>query len=291
MPSFNFDPAAPCAAQHFGIWSVEPQWMSDAIFAVNSGVMKPLSQEELDARRSEPFAVAPGGIAVVSIHDQITKGGSSFGGTSSLFARKAIRLAESDESINGIMLHIDSPGGTAAGTQELAEAVAQTTKPIRAHIDDLGASAAFWVASQADTVTVNEAGEVGSIGTLLVVSDSSKAAEDAGVKVHVISTGEFKGMGAPGTEVTEDMLAILQERVDDINKLFLKAVSFGRELSGEDLSAVSDGRVFISHKALTLGLVDGVSSFGDALNDFASTVKETESAARARARVARARLT
>lgn len=87
------------------------------------------------------------------------------------------------------------------------------------------------------------------------------------------------------------MIDSLQERVDDINAFFLRAVSDGRALAGTDLDAVTDGRVFIAHKAQALGLVDGVMSFEEALDDMAANIDRGDASARARARVARARLT
>ena len=101
---------------------------------------------------------------------------------------------------------------------------------------------------------------MGSIGTVLVVEDFSKQAEDLGIKVHVIATGPNKGAGIPGSEVTDEQLKMFAERVEGMNAHFLAAVRGGRKLSRAQLEAVTDGRVFIAEKAKGLGLIDAVQS-------------------------------
>lgn len=265
-------PEQKCAAQHFGKWMIEPAWFAQAVEAVKAGTF---SARDPEARRGDsegsgrPYAVH-NGIAIVPIVGQITKGQSSYGGTSSIATRKAIRQAASDADVSGIMLHIDSPGGTVAGLADLASDVraAAGIKPTRAHIDDLGASAAYWVASQTSGITANETALVGSIGTVAVVHDSSGAADKAGIKVHVVSTGAHKGAFAPGTEVTEEQIAELQTEVNDLNEHFLQAVQDGRQMTRTRLEAIADGRVFIAAKALGHGLIDAVTSFDAAITSF-----------------------
>ena len=269
----------PCAAQLFGLWLVHDQWFTQAVAAYRAGDLKPRMEALDDDDEGFLFERGPNGMLVVPIRGQITKRSSSFGGTSSLETRRILRNASTDETVTGVMLMIDSPGGTAAGTFELAEEVRRfgEVKPIRAHIEDLGASAAYWVASQAQMITINQMGEAGSIGTVAVLVDSSKAMENAGLEVHVISTGEFKGAGAPGTEITDRQLAVFQEQVEDVNQHFLDGVSSGRGLTGPALARVSTGRVWIAEKAQALGLVDDIMSFEDAIQQFSDELAPSQS--------------
>lgn len=272
-------PMKPCAAQLFGLWLVHDQWFTQAVAAYRAGDLKPRMEALDDDDEGFLFERGPNGMLVVPIRGQITKRSSSFGGTSSLETRRILRNASTDETVTGVMLMIDSPGGTAAGTFELAEEVRRfgEVKPIRAHIEDLGASAAYWVASQAQMITINQMGEAGSIGTVAVLVDSSKAMENAGLEVHVISTGEFKGAGAPGTEITDRQLAVFQEQVEDVNQHFLDGVSSGRGLTGPALARVSTGRVWIAEKAQALGLVDDIMSFEDAIQQFSDELAPSQS--------------
>jgi protease-4 len=128
-------------------------------------------------------------VAVISLTGKLMKQQASMGGgTSTVQARRDIRAAASDPDIGAILLRIDSPGGTAAGTKELADEItaAKTKKPVWAYVEDMAASAAYWAASQASRIIANETALVGSIGTYGVVQDTSGMAAMEGVKVHVI---------------------------------------------------------------------------------------------------------
>jgi len=266
-----------CGLQLFGLWLVHEQWFTQALAAYRNGDLKPQMLHEDDDDDVILSERGPNGMLIVPINGPMAKRRSSFGGSSTIETRMILREAATDDSVAGVMLAIDSPGGTAAGTFELAEEVRRfaEVKPIRAHIEDIGASAAFWIASQTQGISINQLGEAGSIGTIAVLVDSSKAVDAAGLKVHVISTGDLKGAGAPGTEVTDEMLAVFQEQVDDFNAHFLAAVSDGRGLVGQSLVNVATGRLWISVKAQALGLVDDVMSFEDSVIQFAETLTTT----------------
>lgn len=213
-----------------------------------------------------------GETAVISIEGPMTKKPTSmswlFGGCSTIEVRESIKAALNDDIVKRILLYIDSPGGQVAGTQQLADDVAEADleKPVIAFIEDMGASAAYWVASQARQVFTNKTGTVGSIGTYMVLDDTSKMYEDAGVKVHVISTGDHKGAGVDGAPITEEQLAEFKRYVLELNSHFLTGVAKGREMSMDDVRAVADGRVFVGKQAQKLGLVDGISSFDQLLS-------------------------
>lgn len=256
---------AECAAQHFAPWMIEEHWFRSAVEAVKNGTMRPMAldiDDEVDEAEKQPPYKIYNGIAIIPIAGALMKKKSKFGGTSSVETRAAVRKAVHDEKVKAILLHIDSPGGTVAGTADLAADVrsANGIKPVYAHIEDLGASAAYWVASQARRITANATAEVGSIGTLLVLDDTSGMYAAKGIKVHVISTGKYKGAGCDGAPVTDDHIKMFQETVDDLNEHFLKGVAQGREMSMAAVRAVADGRCHIAAKAKALGLIDEVAS-------------------------------
>ncbi|MHB8862043.1 MAG: S49 family peptidase [Pirellulaceae bacterium] len=135
-------------------------------------------------------------------------------------------------------------------------------------LDDLTASAAYWVASQATKVYANnKTALIGSIGTFAVLIDQSKRAEQLGVKVHVIKAGDFKGTGTPGTAITDKQLAHMQHIVDAANAEFLRGVATGRKMGSLAISAVADGRVHVAAEAKRLGLIDDVKPFDDVVRD------------------------
>jgi signal peptide peptidase SppA len=203
-------------------------------------------------------------IAVVKAAGTLMKSQSSMGGTSTVQLRKDIRQAAADPNVSGILLAIDSPGGTVAGTWELANDVgrARQAKPVYAWVDDLAASAAYWAASQSSAVYAgNPTAKVGSIGTFQAVYDTSDAATKEGVKVHLISTGPLKGLGVPGTAVTDDHLTHLQTLVNEAQTHFDAAVRKGRGMTATQLAAVRSGGVFPAAEAADLKLIDGIKSF------------------------------
>lgn len=246
---------------------------------------------ERGARRASyeiATAAGPSGaatsIAIIEVRGMLTKYGSSVGEPNGMLRlRQVVRKAAADESIGGILLVIDSPGGTVSGTKDFADDIAKAAqrKPVHAYIEDLGASAAYWIASQCSRVSCNASAIVGAIGTYAVVEDSSKAAADAGITVHVVRAGEMKGAGEPGTEVTEEQLAHWQRMVDTQNDFFVKGVAFGRGMSLEVAGGVADGRVHVGAQALELGLVDAVEDFDAAVSALVSAPRGSGTGARA----------
>lgn len=257
-----------CAAQHFGPWMVEPYWFMQAVAAVNSGAMQPETEMATDGNDGDGLVVDENGIVSIPIHGQMTKGESSFGGVSTVRTRQTIRRATRDEAIKGILLHIDSPGGTVAGTAELADDVARANeiKPVFAYIEDLGASAAYWVASQAGRLSANATAMIGSIGTLLVLEDTSGKAEQAGIRVHVVSTGPYKGAFADGVEISEEQLDYAQGLVDELNGHFLQGVKRGRDMPIGDARKLADGQLHVAAQAKGLNLIDAVETLDETVD-------------------------
>lgn len=256
-----------CRARHSGLWAIEPNWLSIALASYRAGTYPLVAFDDGDASRPSPARVTEDGIAVIQMSGPMTKGQSKFGGVDTVEARNLIRAFAADTNISAIVLNIDSPGGTVAGTDDLAHDVASAarTKPVIAQIDDEGASAAYWIAAQASAVYANPSAHVGSIGVYAVIEDSSEAAAAAGVKVHVISTGGMKGAMADGTPVTPEQLAYAQERVNAANAMFTDAIRKGRKMSASAVAKVNDGRVWGAAESLSLGLIDGIQRMDDTM--------------------------
>ena len=174
--------------------------------------------------------------------------------------RQMVALAVSDPRVERIELRIDSPGGQVAGGMEAADAIraASQAKPVTAVVEDLAASAAYWLATSARSISAGRNAEVGSIGVYMVYRDWSKMFEDAGVRTIVIRSGEHKGMGVPGAPISENQIAAEQEVVDQIAEHFIQQVSTGRRMTAEQVRPLATGRVWLAPAALALGLIDGL---------------------------------
>jgi signal peptide peptidase SppA len=212
-------------------------------------------------------------VAVIDLVGSLMKQQPSFGGTSTVQVRRDVRSATNDPNVNAILLRIDSPGGTVSGTADLAADVkaARRKKPVWAFAEDTCASAAYWIASQADQLFANAGTAlVGSIGTLLTVYDTSAAADAAGVKALVFATGPLKGAGTPDAPVTDEQIGYFQALVNQTQTFFDSAVMKGRGLSASQLTGAKTGGVFGATEALDKRLIDGIQSFDATLEALAA---------------------
>ena len=262
-----------------GIWCVDESRFSQLLWQFQSmDFANHLSRQE--ARSFEPTAKEfstvgqNGSVAVITVSGAMTKKGSSMSqGGSTLRARYALKQAARDSGVDSIILRVDSPGGTVSGTADLAADIARINqnKPIFGYVEDLAASAAYWAISQCSAVYANsETAQIGSIGTFLGLFDLSGKAEKEGIKPVVIKTGEFKGGGFPGTEITEGQIAEWQKMVDAIQVQFAQGVATGRGMSLAQVNDVATGSTFIASDAKSLGLIDGVRSFDSIVEELQS---------------------
>jgi signal peptide peptidase SppA len=272
------------AHDYFGVWAIEPsrgsalwEWARRTNLGRHVGeANSPRIRSELQTVKVSSGSQSQS-IAVVMLTGPLMKSVSSADpGTSTVQARRELRKAAADPDVSAILLAIDSPGGTVAGTADLAAEIrnASAKKPVWAFVDDLGASAAYWAASQADKVFANDrTALVGSIGTLAVVYDLSAAAEQNGVKTLVFGTGPLKGAGAPGSPVTEEQQAYFRAMVEDAQTSFDAAVRKGRGLTEKQLADAKTGGVFGAEESLHRKLIDGIQSFDKTLSDLAAEAK------------------
>lgn len=246
------------------IWVMEPRAL-DSLFAHILEVNVSPSLAEVEIEQTPKLGIT-GDTAVISIRGILMKRipflFRLFGieTTSYLDIQRQIEEALGNDSIKKILLDIDSPGGKVAGCIETAQIIAEAAnqKKVTARIEDLGASGAYWLASQTSKITAGPNAEVGSIGVFTVFVDYSKMAENEGVQVHVIRSGEHKGMGVFGAEISESQIAAVQEIVDGVAENFIKTVSSGRKMSVEAVRKLADGRLWLAAEAKKNGLIDSV---------------------------------
>jgi signal peptide peptidase SppA len=209
------------------------------------------------------------GIGVVAIEGPILRKPDLFariffGATSSEDIGEALREAGERDDIKAVFLNIDSPGGTVAGTPELAAAVKALngSKPVYAFSSGLMCSAAYWIASQARAIYATPSAQVGSIGVVQAVIDNSAALDKAGIKVEVFSVGKYKAMGAPGTPLTDDQRELIQSNLAEIAAEFHDAVlSRGRAIPAEAM----EGQTFSGKQAQRHNLAGMVPDRADAM--------------------------
>jgi signal peptide peptidase SppA len=227
---------------------------------------------EVEARLGRPLDNKPksydvlDGVAVLSVEGVIAKRMNLFmeisGGVSAQLLERDFKAALDDREAHSILLHVDSPGGTVDGTQELARLIreARGQKPIVALIEGMGASAAYWLASAAERVFITgDTTQVGSIGVVATHTDFSAAEEKRGIKVTEITAGKYKRIASQHRPLSEEGRATIQEQVDHIYSVFVEEVAQNRGTNVETVLAnMADGRIFLGRQAIEAGLVDGV---------------------------------
>lgn len=247
-----------------------------------------LSQTEIEAAigrapvtphpRDRAYEVS-NGVALVPVRGVLAKHADQVGGISQPSGmsfeaiQRNIRTAIADPEVRAILLHVESPGGSVDGTQATADVIAEAAAAKRtvAYIDGLGASAAYWLACQADEVFASETAIVGSIGAITTIVDAKGAAEKQGVRISVVRSGSLKGGVVPGETATDAQIAAHQRIIDDLGAIFAKAVGDARGLDAKQLAALTDGNIHVAAQAQALGLIDGIRSFESVLADLAKT--------------------
>ncbi len=274
---------------YLGVWAIHDGSLRefvDRYGSVNIPVHIQASASEIRAelqRIRGGYAVEVNeGVAVVNLSGSTSKHYNSFSrSTSTLMMRRTLRVLRRTEDIEGVVIHIDSPGGAVAGQKAFADEIKALAdeKPTYAFIEDMGCSAAYWSASQCSRVYANDMAIVGSIGTYGVVYDSSKMAEDVGIKVHVIKAGEMKGAGVEGTAVTDEHLAKFQYEVDTLNEFFIDAVASGRpRVPAERVRELATGDVWIGKAAVDVGLVDEIGTLSSVVSALVDEIEASNSA-------------
>lgn len=167
-----------------------------------------------------------------------------------------------DPNVTAIVLNIDSPGGEANGVSEFADqiAAARGIKPIVAYVGGMGASAAYWLAAAADEIVISDTAVLGSIGTIMSVTDTKEKDAKAGVKTYTIvsSQSPHKALDAS----SEQGQARLQVMVDSLSDVFIAKVAQNRGVDAETvMQNFGQGDVFVGQAAVTAGLADRVGSF------------------------------
>jgi protease-4 len=187
-----------------------------------------------------------------------------------------LRKYGDDASVKAIILHINTPGGGVAASQEIHDAVKrvreQKKKRVVAAIETVGASGGYYIASASDKIFADPGSVVGSIGVIAQYFNYGELVRWMKLKDITLKTGEFKDTGSPTRDLTAAEREYLQKLMDDMHMQFVRAVSEGRKMKEEDVKALADGRVWTGQQALTLKLVDELGDFRKAVEDTAKSV-------------------
>jgi len=181
-----------------------------------------------------------------------------------------------DDSIKAIIIHVNSPGGGVAASEEIYRAVKRVRdekkKRIVASISTVGASGAYYVSSATNKIFADSGSVVGSIGVIAEWVNYGDLMRWVKLKSEVLTVGKFKDTGDPSREMTPEERAYMQSLIDNMYGQFVSAVADGRHAKVEDIKAIADGRVWTGEQALPLHLIDAVGDYQAAVDDTAKAV-------------------
>lgn len=168
-----------------------------------------------------------------------------------------------DDANKGILLYVDSPGGTVYESEELylklKEYKAKTGNKIWAYMAHYAASGGYMISMAADEIYANPNTTTGSIGVIMSGYDLTGLYEKLGIEYYSITSGEYKD----SSNMTEEQMKIYQEQVNECYEKFVDIVEEGREMSEEAVKKIADGRTYTANQALKLGLIDEISLYDD----------------------------
>jgi len=181
-----------------------------------------------------------------------------------------------DDSIKAIILHINTPGGGVAASEEIYQEVKRIRdkkkKPVVASIETVGASGGYYISSATSKIFADRGSIVGSIGVIAEWYNYGDLVHWAKMKDIVLKTGEFKDTGNPMRDLTPAEREYMQKLLDNMFAQFIHAVAEGRKLKEEDVRSLADGKVWTGEQAKQLKLIDEFGDFQAAVEDTAKSV-------------------
>lgn len=215
-------------------------------------------------------------IGVLSINGTITEEGSSTDTYNQQWLLSRVKQMKADSYNQGLVLSIDTPGGSVYATDELylqiKEYAEETGRPVYTYMKSTAASGGYYLAAASDKIFANRNTLTGSIGvTIGTVYDISGFLEKMGVKTVTITSGNNKAMGSSVNPLTKEQKEIYQSIVDESYEQFVGVVAEGRKMKLSEIKKLADGRIYTAKQAEENGLIDQVGTFEEAVRDMRAT--------------------
>jgi protease-4 len=211
-----------------------------------------------------------GNIGLIHV-DGVINSGTSDGGLFSGSVAGSERLvnllekARKDDDIKAVVLRINSPGGSAAASEEIYQEVLRVKKekPVYASMGDVAASGGYYIAAACDKIYANGATATGSIGVIMESPDMSGLYKKLGIDMQVVKSGKYKDMGNPARALTPEEKQLIQGMINDTYEQFVSAVSNGRKMPTDKVKALATGQIYTGRQAEKLGLIDELGGLRD----------------------------
>ena len=211
----------------------------------------------------DDFESLDGNVAVIEIAGTIVAQDGSYlfeDVASSDEITKLIRKAGKNDRIKAIVFEINSPGGSAVASDEIAAEIKKVNKTTVAWIREIGTSGAYWIASSTDHVVANRMSITGSIGVIASYLGFEGFIEEHNITYNRLISGKYKDLGSPFKEITPEERVLFEKSLGSINDYFIDEVAKNRNLNRKDVERLATGQFYLGVDALNLGLVDELGS-------------------------------
>ncbi|HLD15863.1 MAG TPA: signal peptide peptidase SppA [Candidatus Nanoarchaeia archaeon] len=198
-------------------------------------------------------------IAIITIDEPISIGRQQIPFENQFSSSKIIEnldQASQDSTVKGIILEINSPGGTVVASKEIADKVKSIDKPVVSWIREIGTSGAYWIASSSDKIVADPLSITGSIGVISSYLEFAGLLKNYNVTYESLTTGKYKELGSPFKELNDDERQFLQSKLNQIHDYFVNEVAINRKLDIKNVEKLATGEFFLGQEALNVGLID-----------------------------------
>lgn len=208
------------------------------------------------------------GVITASKEDELGALGFSEGASSEKIVQQ-LDEARKDANIKAVVMRVNSPGGSAAGSEEIYNAIKRyksSGKKLIVSIGDVAASGGYFISSAADIIYANPSSLTGSIGVIIQLLNYEGLFDKIGLDSVTLKAGKFKDIGNPTRPMTDEERKILESLIADVHEQFKQAVMEGRGMTKNEIDALATGEIWTGYKAKEKRLVDELGGLKDALD-------------------------
>ncbi len=181
-------------------------------------------------------------------------------------------IVEEEEGIDGVLIEINSPGGTPVASERIAQRFRNSSLPVIGLAGDMAASGGYMIAAASDYLIASPMSDIGSIGVTMSYLEESKKNEEEGITYVQLTTGKFKDIGTPNRAITDEERALLEADLKIVHNRFVDIVAEYRGMERSAVEALADGSSMPGARAFGTGLIDGLGGRAEAQAEFARTL-------------------
>jgi len=226
-----------------------------------------------------PRPTAKDRIAVVVVGGVITDGERPRGTAGGDTVARQLRKARKNDRIKGVVLRVDSPGGSTFASEQIrreVELIRMTGKPIVVSMGVAAASGGYWISLASDEIWASATTITGSIGIIAIIPTFEDTLKEIGINVDGVGTTKFSGAFSPVRGLSEPVIDMINQSIQQGYKQFVSRVAQSRNLTYEAVDAIAQGRVWSGLAAKKLGLIDKLGGLREAIKSTAERAKISE---------------